>query len=91
VVKWHPSFESLLVAASDDFSVRVLDVRENKVISSLKYENHVESLDFNSNNHNEVVISYENGFISCLDARKPTSALWSFRASMKAVTSVSCS
>ncbi|KAL8272095.1 hypothetical protein Esti_003938 [Eimeria stiedai] len=73
-VLWHPTEASLLVTASYDRTVRLLDVRQPYTAVSAPLSADAEACCWNQANLATCFVSAEDGSVECLDLRRATSS-----------------
>lgn len=90
-VKFNKCEESVLLSGSNDHSIKIFDIRNQKSSTQVKVNEYIESIDFSSTNKYRFLVSYESGLIEEYDIMKLSEPLFSFKAHKKAATSVSYS
>ncbi|KAL8449489.1 hypothetical protein Emed_003140 [Eimeria media] len=73
-VLWHPTETSLLVTASYDKTVRLLDVRQPQTAVSAPLSADAEACCWNQSNLATCFVSAEDGSVQCLDLRRASSS-----------------
>jgi len=78
-----------MLSGSFDKTAAVLDARVPDVVGRFNLSADVETLTWNPHSPNLFLVSTEDGRVSCHDALKVGSTVWSFQAHDKATTSIS--
>ncbi|KAL4486038.1 hypothetical protein ABPG72_003972 [Tetrahymena utriculariae] len=92
VVSWNKQEESILLSGGYDRKICMFDVKNPQNILSCKIQSDIESAIWDPTNSNQIIFSTEDGYVSCIDARKfNLDYLFHFQSHEKSTTSVSMS
>jgi periodic tryptophan protein 1 len=90
-VRWHCEESSVLASGAFDRQLCILDVRHQTPATSWTLTADVESLEWNPHAPNQLLVSTEDGMVSCYSVEAGAKPLWSFQAHDKSVSAITFS
>jgi len=87
-VRWHRDEASVLASGAFDRHLCILDARHNVPATSWTLSADVESLEWNPHSPNQIMVSTEDGVVSCYSIEAGAQPLWTIQAHDKSVSAL---